>query len=277
MPMPRVLVVLSVVAGLLSVAAAMIDAPGLSMQCGAAAFAALAAYGALAGKAWPQRVRWAVTAGLVLFAVVWATRAHWQMDQTVSPLDPAGIREQTAQRVEQSRLAALGLLAGAVAFASAVFALPPVRHAQRAALGAVLVFLLIVAIGMLGRGSVDNLRTVPPLWVSLPALLAVVVTLATVALTGWREDRGWLITVGAPLLAVVAVVNLDNLAALWWTWRSVSDSADGASGRSYTSVLVVTGVGGRSLLYDGLATAVTLAGPILLAVGALRTVTRRAV
>ncbi|MER7004805.1 hypothetical protein ABT297_17420 [Dactylosporangium sp. NPDC000555] len=97
------------------------------------------------------------------------------------------------------------------------------------------------------------------------------------ALAGWREDRGWLVRAGASLLGVTAAVNLYDLIALWWTWGSVSGGAAGRDGRLYTSVIVGTGAESGPDVFGALSTVVALAGPVLLAVGALRGAVSRAV
>ncbi|MET8907925.1 hypothetical protein [Micromonospora sp. NPDC004551] len=132
----------------------------------------------------------------------------------------------------------------------------------------VLALLLLAWFGLsfargFGRSSlVDLLGTV---W---PALLAALVTMGALALSGRRADRRWLLPVGLVLLSLGAVRAYSDLAAAWSGWWVMAKPADGTF--LAVGVAVSTSTEGFPQVSRAIEAAIALAGAGLVAVGALR-------
>ncbi|MFG1838776.1 aminopeptidase [Micromonospora sp. NPDC049175] len=273
MRLPFGLLVASVAAGLLSAGAALVASPAASMQFGLVMLLTLLGYVLLSRG--ERRVRWAVAAGIGLLAVVAAVRLHWHQEQSVDvgwvAYGPAAAETSILgpwrDSIDRQRLAALGLALGAACLAAGVLALPS-RGRRRGVATAVLALLLLAWFGLdstpefVDHPLPDLLGTV---W---PALLAALVTMGALALSGWRADRRWLLPVGLFLLSLAAADAYSNLAGLWsgW-WEMANPDRDAflqlgmAVSRSTEDTLQVS---------SAVETAIPLAGVGLAAVGALR-------
>lgn len=270
---------LCAVAGALSVMAALFSETRMSLRGGLAVLVALVGYVVVAGRAAPPRTRWALAAGIGMLAVGMALQLYWYREPTedfgwfaYSPLDESGaptrwldLMRQSVDRVQI--LAFLHLLA-ALCFAVGVFALPAWRRPRRAALTAVLALVLLAFVGANVGGWFDGSAVLDALGTVWPALLATLVAVGLVALAGWRADRTWLVAAGTLLVAVASAIVLDDLASAWSGWWTLA-------GRNVAEPMFLS-VGFRVLADDSpevstaLKTTVELAGPALLAVGALR-------
>jgi hypothetical protein len=97
-----------------------------------------------------------------------------------------------------------------------------------------------------------------------PALAAAVVAVVTLALTGWRADRAWLLPAGMLLVAVAAATAFDDVARAWSAWWSLHPRV--------VDAFLVVGVAVRpasaaSAAWDA---AAALVGPALCVIGAPR-------
>ncbi|MGW4151715.1 aminopeptidase [Micromonospora chersina] len=267
------LLVASVAAGLLSVAAVLLAMPAASLQFGLAMLLAL--LGHVLASPGGRRVRWAVAAGVGLLAVVAAMRLFWSQEQ----VDETGLLAygQGAARtalmarwrelIDRERLAALGLALGVLGLAAGVVALPA-RGRRRGLATGVLALLFFAWLGLsfarkFGRYPLpDLLGTV---W---PALLAALVAMGALALSGWRTDRRWLLPVGLVLLSLGAVNAYADLATAWSGWWVMSRPPDGA----FLQVGVAVSTASQDIpqLSQAVEAAIALAGVGLVAVGALR-------
>ncbi|MFG3580974.1 aminopeptidase [Micromonospora chersina] len=273
MRLPSGLLVASVAAGLHSVAATLLAMPAAALQFGLAMLLALLGY-VLASRD-VRRVRWAVAAGLGFLAVVAAMRLFWYQGQVdeLGWLTSGQGAAKTAllarwrEMIDREMLAALGLALGVLCLAAGVLALPS-RRRRRGVATTVLALLLFAWFGLnlarrLGRHPLpDLLGTV---W---PALLAALVTMGALALSGWRADRRWLLPVGLVLLSLVAADAYSDLAAAWSGWWVMTKPADGAF--LATGVAVSTSSEGFPQLSQAIEVAIALAGAGLVAVGAVR-------
>ncbi|MEV0719897.1 aminopeptidase, partial [Asanoa sp. NPDC050611] len=108
------------------------------------------------------------------------------------------------------------------------------------------------------------LPLVGPLW---PALVGLLVTLGALALSGWRHDRWLLLPAGLLLLAVTAANDGVDLAGSWAAWWATTAPRDGFLEAGFLVSLPT-----NRFLQPSEATeaAVALAGPVLVALGALR-------
>ncbi|MER7007574.1 aminopeptidase [Dactylosporangium sp. NPDC000555] len=273
MRLVRVLVVVSGGAGVLAVIAALFSAWQVSLQCGSVALATLVGYVLVAGRAAHPRVRWAIAAGVGLLAAVLAMRLFWFREPSgglvVDDVLSASIDERGApwrRGVDQERIAAVGQLLGVLCLAAGVLGLPRRRWPKRGVLTTVLAVLLLVVVGADVAGRVDGGAVLDLLGIVWPALLATLVAVAVLALAGRRGDRGWLLPGGALLVAVAQAIAFSNLMGTASAWLVFSDF-DGVA--SVATGLTVA-VGGSPDASAAVEVAVALAGPVLLAIGALR-------
>lgn len=277
--------------GALSVLAALGSARRPSIQFGLAASAALVGYVLLAGPA-VRRVRQALAAGIGLFAVTMAVELWWLPEQPAevrwftpfyAPLDgsypsvgpvqiPPTVLDQLRQMIDQERFSAIGLLLGVVCLAVAVVALPVRQQPKAAGLARVVAVLPLVVVGANLWSRIDGAPLLGLLGAGWPALLATLVAAWVLALSGARAGRV-LVPLGALLVAVSAAVALEDLSSTWLTWWEFSNGRDQAMvdtavAVSVTSSADVSAASSVDVL-GAVRTAVALAGPALLAVGAL--------
>ncbi|MDG4799291.1 hypothetical protein [Micromonospora sp. WMMD980] len=130
MRLPYGLLVASVAAGLLSVAAALLAMRTASLRIGLVMLLALV--GHVLASPGVRRVRWAVAAGVGLRAVATATRLIWYQEQaddagwptTGQGLARAALAAHWREQIDRERLAALGVALGVLCLAVGVAALP---------------------------------------------------------------------------------------------------------------------------------------------------------
>ncbi|MEU9825115.1 aminopeptidase [Micromonospora chersina] len=267
------LLVASVAAGLLSVAAALLAMPAASLQFGLVMLLALLGY-VLASRG-VRRVRWAVAAGIGLLALVAAMRLFWyqeQVDETGwlthgQGVARAALLARWREMLDRERLAALGLALGVLCLAAGVVGLPS-RGRRRGVATTVLALLLLAWFGLGFARELGRYPLLGPLGTVWPALLAALVSMGALALSGWRADRRWLLPVGLVLLSFVAVDAYSDLAAAWYGWWVMAKPADGAF--LGVGVAVSTSSEGFPQVSPALDAAVALAGAGMVAVGALR-------
>ncbi|MEU8179899.1 aminopeptidase [Micromonospora sp. NPDC049044] len=266
------LLVASVAAGLLAAAAALLAMPAASLQFGLVMLLALLGY-VLPGRAAP-RVRWAVAAGIGFFAVVAALRLHWHQEQAVdvgwAAYGPAAVETSVLRpwqdSIDRQQLAALGLALGVGCLAAGVLALPS-RASRRGTATAVLALLLLVWFGLdAAREFVDY--PLPDLLGTVwSALLAALLAMGALALSGWRADRRLLLPVGLFLLSLGAADTYSDLAGMWSGWWEMANPDRDSFLEMGMAVRASTG---DSLeVSSAVETAIALAGPGLTAVGAL--------
>lgn len=267
------LLVASVAAGLLSVAAALLAMPAASLQFGLVMLLALLGY-VLADRA-VRRVRWAVAAGIGLFAVVAAMRLLWYQEQ----VDEAGwltygqgvaktsMLAHWREMINRERLAALGLALGVLGLAAGALALPS-RGRRRGVATTVLALLLLAGFGLSAAREFSRYPLLDLLGTVWPALLAALVTMGALALSGWRADRRWLLPVGLFLLSLGAARAYSDLAAAWSGWWLMAKPPDGAF--LEVGVRVSTSTEGFPQVSSAIEAAIALAGAGLVAIGALR-------
>ncbi|MFG2106161.1 aminopeptidase [Micromonospora chersina] len=266
------LLVASVAAGLLSVAAALLAMPAASLQFGLAMLLALLGY-VLASRG-VRRVRWAVAAGIGLLAVVATMRLLWYQEQ----VDEAGwlthgqgvtktaLLARWREMIDRERLAALGLALGVLCLAAGVLALPS-RGRRRGVATTLLALLLFAWFGLSFAREIGRHPLLDLLGTVWPALLAALVTMGALALSGWRADRRWLLPVGLVLLALGAARAYSDLAVAWSGWWVMARPADGAFLEA--GVAVSTSTEGFPQVSWAIEAAIALAGAGLVAVGAL--------
>ncbi|WP_433653077.1 aminopeptidase [Micromonospora zamorensis] len=271
MRLPIGLLVASVAGGLLSAAAAVLAMPGASMQFGLVMLLALLAYVLLDRSA--RRVRWAVAGGIGLLAVVAAMRLLWYQEQVVEvgwvsygPAAEASILGPWRESIDRQRLASLGLALGAACLAAGVLALPS-RGRRRGAATTALALLLLAWFGL------DSTREfvhyplsdlLPTVW---PSLLAALVAMGALALSGWRADRRWLLPVGLFLLSLGAANAYSDLAATWSGWWEMANPDQDAF--LELGMAVSTSAEDSLQVSSAVETMIPLAGAGLTAVGAL--------
>ncbi|MFG1915819.1 aminopeptidase [Micromonospora sp. NPDC048898] len=273
MRLPFGLLVASVAAGVLSAATALLAMTAASLQFGLVMLLALLGHVLLGRGA--RRVRWAVAAGIGLLAVVAAMRLLWHQEQAVevgwAAYGPAAAEASIVgpwrDSIDRQRLAALGLALGVVCLAAGVLALPA-RGRRRGVATAVLALLLLAWFGLdSSREFVDY--PLPDLLATVwPALLAALVTMGALALSGWRADRRWLLPVGLFLLSLATADVYSNLAGLWsgW-WDTVNPGQDAIL---QLGMRVGTSAKDSLEVSSAVERATALAGAGLTAVGALR-------
>ncbi|MGW5667673.1 aminopeptidase [Micromonospora sp. NPDC003776] len=273
MRLPFGLLVAAVAAGLLSVAAALLAMPGASLQFGLVMLLALLGY-VLADRG-VRRVRWAVGAGIALLAVVAAARLLWYQQQ----VDEAGwlpngqglvktaMLAHWQEMIDRERLAALGLALGVLCLAAGALAAP--SRGRRRGVATTLLALLLLAWFGLGSarmfGRYPLLDLLGAVW---PALLAALVAMGALALSGWRADRRWLLPTGLFLLSLQTARHYSDLAEQWSGWWHLAKPPDGAF--LQLAVAVSTSPESFPQVSRALEAAIGLAGAALVAVGALR-------
>ncbi|MEU4473832.1 aminopeptidase [Micromonospora sp. NPDC023888] len=267
------LLVASAAGGLLSGAAALLAMPAASMQFGLVMLLALLGYVLLDRGA--RRVRWAVAAGIGLLAVVAAMRLFWYQEQDVvvgwvaygPAAGPASILGPWRVSIDRQRLAALGLALGVVCLAAGVMALPS-RGRRRGVATTVVALLLLAWFGLDStREFVDH--PLPDLLGTVwPALLAALVTMGALALSGWRADRRWLLPVGLFLLSLGAADVYSDLAGVWSGWWEMTHPDQDAF--LEVGMAVGTSTAGSLQVSSAVETMIPLAGAGLTAAGALR-------
>ncbi|KKJ99587.1 hypothetical protein [Micromonospora sp. HK10] len=267
------LLVASGVAGLLSVAAALLAMTAASLQFGLTMLLALLGYVLVSRAA--RRVRWTVAAGVGLFAVVAAIRLFWYQEQVdtagwltygqelTKTSMVAGWREQ----IDRERLAALGLALGVLCLAAAAWALPA-RGRRRGIATTVLALLLLAWFGLTAVREFSRYPLFELLGTVWPALAAVLLAVGALALSGRRADRRWLLPVGWLLLSLEAARGYSDLAARWSGWWVVTRPADGVF--MEVGVAVSRTAADSLQVSDAAELAVALAGAGLVAVGAVR-------
>lgn len=267
------LLVASVAAGLLSVGAALLAMPAASLQFGLLMLLALLGHVLMDRGA--RRVRWAVAAGIGLLAVVAATRLLWYqelVDETGLLAYGQGVAKTSMlarwrELIDRERLATLGLTLGVLCLAAGVLALPS-RARRRGVATTVLALLLFAWFGLSCAQEFGRYPLLDLLGTVWPALLAALVTMGALALSGWRADRRWLLPVGLFLLSLVAADAYSDLAAQWSGWWVMAKPADGAF--LEPGVMVSTATEGFPQVPWAIEAAIPLAGAGLVAVGALR-------
>ncbi|MEU7612372.1 aminopeptidase [Micromonospora sp. NPDC049204] len=273
MRLPFGLLVASVAGGLLSAAAALLAMPAASMQFGLVMLLALLGYVLLDRGA--RRVRWAVAAGVVLLAVVAAKRLFWHQEQVVDvgwvTYGPAAAETSNLgpwrESIDRQRLAALGVALGVVCLSAAVVALPS-RGRRRGVATAAVALLLLAWFGLDSTREFVDYPLPDLLGTVWPALLATLVSIGALALSGWRADRRWLLPVGLFLLSLTTANAYSDLAGVWSGWWEMA--------HPHQSVFLVLGMVVSTSWEDSLEvssaveTAIALAGAGLTAVGTLR-------
>ncbi|MFE9657987.1 aminopeptidase [Micromonospora sp. NPDC006431] len=267
------LLVASAAAGLLSVAAALLAMPAASLQFGLVMLLALLGY-VLASRG-VRRVRWAVAAGIGLLAVVAAVRLFWYQEQ----VDEAGwltygqgvaktaMLARWQEMIDRERLAALGLALGVLCLAAGALALPS-RGRRRGVATTVLALLLLAWFGLSAAREFGRYPLIDLLGSVWPALLAALVAMGALALSGWRADRRWLLPVGLFLLSLGAARAYSDLAGVWSGWWNLAEPADGVV--LTLGVMVSTPTEDFPQVSRAIEAAIALAGAGLVAVGALR-------
>jgi hypothetical protein len=277
-PLSRALLLTSTVAGALSVIGALFPGGRLALQGALAMLVTLVGYVVVAGRAAAPRTRWALAAGVGMLAVGMALRLYWYNEPedfgwfAYSPLDENGAPtpwlDVLRQSVDRVRIVAFLHLLAVLCFAVGVFALPAWRRPGRAALTAVLALVLLAFVGANVEGRFDGSAALEALGTVWPALLATLVAVGLVALAGWRADHAWLVAAGTLLVAVAAATVLDDLAIAWSGWWTLAGR--NVAEPMFLSVGVRVVADGSPEVSAAVRTAVELAGPALLAIGALR-------
>ncbi|MEU7994358.1 aminopeptidase [Micromonospora sp. NPDC049060] len=263
------LLVASLAAGLLSVAAALLAVPAAALLFGLVTLLALLGYVLVSRGA--RRVRWTVAAGIGLLAVVAVMRLRWHQEQVDGPgwLSPGQGLTRTAllahgqQTIDRGRLAALGLTLGVLCLAAGASALPT-RDRRRGAATAVLALLPLAWFGLCSAREFSR-HLLPTVW---PALLAVLVAVGALALSGRRADRHWLLPAGFLLLSLAAARASSDLVAVSSGWWELANPPGGAF--LTMGVAVSMPPEGFPQVSQAVETAVAFAGAGLVAVGALR-------
>lgn len=280
------LLVVSGVAGVLSVVAAMFAAVHVSLQCDLVTLAALTGYVIVAGRGTAPRVRWSLAAGVGLFAAVMGLRLAWYggstgdvrwFDTFYAPLDGSGARsaweqvvppalvKQWQREIDQERIRAAGQLLAVLCLAVAALALPVRSRPKRAALTTFVALALLAVLADDVRRLFHGVPVLGLLGTVWPALVAAVVAVVTLALTGWRADRAWLLPAGMLLVAMAAATAFDDVARAWSAWWS-------ALHPRVVDAFLVVGVAvtpppQASAAWEA---AAALVGPALCVIGALR-------
>ncbi|MEU8329362.1 aminopeptidase [Micromonospora sp. NPDC048839] len=272
MRLPFGLLVASVAGGLLSATAALLAMRAASLQFGLVMLLALLGYVLLDRGA--RRVRWAVAAGVGLLAVVAAMRLLWHQEQVVDvgwvTYGPAATETSILgpwrDSIDRQRLAALGVALGVVCFAAGVLALPS-RGRRRGAATAVLALLLLAWFGLDSTREFVDYPLPDLLGTVWPALLATLVSMLALALSGWRADRRWLLPVGLFLLSLAAANAYADLAGAWSGWWEM----DHPHQTAFLQMGMAVGTSWEDSLQVSSAaeTAIALAGAGLTTVGAL--------
>ncbi|WP_433128607.1 aminopeptidase [Micromonospora sp. CA-240977] len=273
MRLPIGLLVASVAAGLLAAATALLAMPAASLQFSLVMLLALLGHVLL--ERGTRRVRWAVAAGIGLLAVVAATRLFWYQEQVVEvgsvAYGPAtagtSILVPWRESIDRDRLAALGLALGVVCLAAGVLALPS-RGRRRGAATAVLALLLFAWFGLDSAREFVDYPLAKLLGTVWPALLAALVTMGALALSGWRADRRWLLPVGLFLLSLGAANEYSDLAGMWSGWWEMANPDRNAF--LQLGMMLSSSADDSLQVSTAVETTIALAGAGLAATGALR-------
>ena len=220
-------------------------------------------------------MRWAVAAGIALLAVVAAVRLLWYQEQVGEAgwlpygqgVAKASMLARWREVIDRERLAALGLALGVLCLAAGVFALPS-RGRRRGVATTVLALLLLAWFGLSFAREFGRYPPLDLLGAVWPALLAALVTMGALALSGWRADRRWLLPLGLFLLSLGAARAYSDLAAGWSGWWLMAKPPGGAF--LQPGVRVTTSSEGFPQVSWAIEVAIALAGAGLVAVGALR-------
>lgn len=180
-------------------------------------------------------MRWAVAAGIGLLAVVAAMRLFWYQEQVHETglvayghgAAKTALLARWRELIDRERLAALGLALGVLGLAAGVLAVPA-RGRRRGVATGVLALLFFAWLGLSFAREFGPYPLLDLLGTVWPALLAALVAVGALALSGWRADRRWLLPVGSVLLSLGAVNACADLAAAWSGWWVMSRPADGA-------------------------------------------------
>ncbi|MET8461672.1 aminopeptidase [Micromonospora zamorensis] len=271
MRLPIGLLVASVAGGLLSAAAAVLAMPGASMQFGLVMLLALLAYVLLDRSA--RRVRWAVAGGIGLLAVVEVMRLLWYQEQVLEvgwvsygPAAEASILGPWRDSIDRQRLAALGLALGVACLVAGVLSLPS-RGRRRGAATTALALLLLAWFGLDSTREFVRYPLSDLLGTVWPTLLAALVAMGALALSGWRADRRWLLPVGLFLLSLGAANAYSDLAAMWSGWWEMANPDQDAF--LELGMAVSTATEDSLQVSSAVETMIPLAGTGLTAVGAL--------
>ncbi|MFU8873939.1 hypothetical protein [Micromonospora sp. SL4-19] len=280
MRLPRVLLLVSAATGAFAVLATLFSETRAALQSSLVAAVAFLGYVLLAGPA--PGVRRALAAGIGLFAAVMALKLWWLPEPPAdagwlipfyAPLDggapvdlhlPARL-DHLRQTIEQDRIAAVGLLLGVLCLAVAVLALPVQHRPRRTLLARVVAVLLLVVVAVDVGDRVNDAPLLGAFGVGWSALLATLAAAGMLAAAGRRSDRFVLVPLGALLIAGTAAADFAGIISAWSSWWSLTD----ASRDAFLSVGVAGSVGGWTDVSAAVQVAMALAGPTLLALGAL--------
>ncbi|MDO3684018.1 aminopeptidase [Micromonospora sp. C28ISP2-4] len=267
--------VAAVVAGLLSVGAALLAMRDASLLWAVVTLAALCGHALTASGA--PRVRWGVAAGAGLFALVTVANLLWYREQAADAVElrrgqaaaRAYLLERWQDGMDRQRLIAGGLALGVLLLGVAVSALP-----ARGGLRGVVTTVLAVAALVWCVSSVALTPGEPPLpdlfaavW---PGLLAVLVTAGVLAWSGRRGDRRALLPAGMVLLSLVAVRACADLASTWASWWTFVEPARDAFLQPGFMVSVGASPGSALEVSSAVERAAALGGAGLAVIGALR-------
>ncbi|AYF32143.1 aminopeptidase [Micromonospora tulbaghiae] len=264
----------AVVAGLLSVGAALLAMPDASLLWAAVTLAALCGH-ALTTSGTP-RVRRGVAAGAGVFALVAANLLRhrgWGTDAGDLAGGQAAARayllEHWQDGMDRQRLIAWGLVLGVLLLAVAVSALPARggRHGVATTVLALAALVWCVASVASTPGEPPLLDLFAAVW---PGLLAVLVTAGLLASSGWRSDRHGLLPTGMILLALVAVRACSALASAWATWWTLVEPAEDAFLQPGIMISVGAPAASAIEVSSAVEMAVALGGVGLAVAGALR-------
>lgn len=263
----------SAVAGLLSVAAAMLSWPWGQALCHVVALGLLIVHIVWSGGPPAPPLRWALVAGVALLAAATAVRLLLVGGQptyaTLPPYAAAGdprdvVLQQWRYDVAADRVAMLCLLSGVACLAGTVLSLPRRHRSPRTVLCAALALSVLIPVGANLRGPVAD-RGVPALLeATWPAVLATLAAIAAAVLAARRGSSGWLVPTGALLLAVATAMTLAEHADRWSAWSafSVLRQARGVA----ISAALTWSVSVPLDLSAALLAAAAIGGPVLIAV-----------
>jgi hypothetical protein len=257
-----------VASGVLSVGAALLASTGACLLFGLVALLALLAYALAVGRA-----GWAVPTGVGVLAFVAALRLSWHdgpADGTYAVLtNTTALLERWDAALDRERYAAVGFLLAVVSFAVGVLARGARDRSRWVAVVTTGVgLLLVVRFGVRLATSFGHYPMLSLLGAIWPAVLAVLVTGAALVLSGRRHDRWLLLPAGLLLLTVTATGEAMDRAASWAGWWATSAPRDGFL--SPGMMVALPGADGFPQVSRAAETAVALAGPVLVALGALR-------
>ncbi|NED52332.1 aminopeptidase [Micromonospora aurantiaca] len=264
----------AVVAGLLSVGAALLAMPDASLLWAAVTLAVLCGH-ALTTSGTP-RVRRGVAAGAGVLALVAANLLRhrgWGTDAGDLARGQAAARayllEHWQDGMDRQRLIAWGLVLGVLLLAVAVSALPARggRHGVATTVLALAALVWCVASVASTPGEPPLLDLFAAVW---PGLLAVLVTAGLLASSGWRSDRHGLLPTGMILLALVAVRACSALASAWATWWTLVEPAEDAFLQPGLMISVGAPAASAIEVSSAVEMAVALGGVGLAVAGALR-------